>query len=605
MNIKTKKISLHISSIIVLILVISFSAILSFNFYKSSQNSFAYLEKLTNEFSHRTTSKVQNYLNNTNTSLKVISQINEEDIFKNEQLNISLMYEYLKESKYLSSMYIANKNGDFLQVRNYPKLATRKIIHKNNTFEDIWKYRDQNFITKDIKIIYDTFDARKRIWYKNVRKDKIFISTPYMFESTNELGITISFAKFDETGKKIFVVAADISLKSLNKFLKEQAIKLEGDIALISSTYSIISDTKSKDMSNISKSIYDKNINTITINASKIYFNNKKEKNITDIQNNKYIFSGNDFKIDTNSFWHLIIVIPENKILGNVKQALLETMFISFIILILFILISIKIANTISKPISMLSKDLQELKELNLDINIDNSSSIKEINDAQNSLLLLQNGLKYFSKYMPSDLVKILIKNNKELKIGGVDKNLAIMFTDIENFTTICESSKPEDLTAQLAVYFELINKIISKHNGTIDKYIGDAVMAFWGAPIDIENPVNKSVLAAIEIQKELEILNNKWQKENKPQLKTRIGVHYGKAIVGNIGSIQRMNYTIIGDSVNIAARLEAVNKNYNTYLMISQEVQSIIKNDFKTEFIDSIKLKGKNTITNIYTISS
>ena len=603
MNTKTTKISLHISSIIVLILVISFSVILSFNFYKSSQNSFAYLEKLTNEFSSRTTQKVQNYLNNTNTSLKVLAKINEEDIFKNEQLNISLMYQYLQESKYLSSIYIANSKGNFLQVRSYPKLATRKIIHKNNIFEDIWLYKDDKFNTSEIEVKYNTFDARTRIWYKNVRKDKIFISTPYMFESTKELGITISFAKFDETGKKIFVVAADISLKSLNKFLKKQALKLEGDIALISSTYSIISDTKLDNFKNITKSVYNKDIHTITVEASKSYFKNPDEKHIKDAQNNSYIFSGNDFNIDTNTFWHLIIVIPEDKILGNVKQALYETMSISFVILILFILISIKIANTISKPISILSKNLQELKDLDLSTNINNNSSIKEINDAQNSLVLLQNGLKYFSKYMPSDLVKILIKNNKEVKIGGVDKKLSIMFTDIENFTTICEASKPEDLTAQLAVYFELINTIITKHNGTIDKYIGDAVMAFWGAPIDIQNPVEKSILAAIEIQKELEILNNKWEKENKPMLKTRIGVHYGKAVVGNIGSLQRMNYTIIGDSVNIAARLEAINKNYNTYIMISQEVQSKIKGNFKTEFVDSIKLKGKNNITNIYTL--
>jgi adenylate cyclase len=603
MNKNTKKISLHISSIIILILTISFTIILSFNFYKSSNNSFEYLYKLTDQFSSKTTLKVQSYLTNTNTYLKVIAKINERDIFKNESLNITLMHEYLKENSYISSLYIANNNGDFLQVRNYPKLAIRKVTNKHNRFKDTWEYKDKNFKTKKTEIMYNNYDARKRIWYKNVKKDNIFISTPYKFYSTKELGITISYAVYNEFNEKQFVVAADIDLKSLNSFLKENAKILDAQIALVSSTHTIISDTAMTNSKFITKSIYDKEISSLTIKAAIKYLSDKKDNNIIQNNNETYIFTGNDFKVDSNSNWHLIILIPEDKILGNVKKALYETMAISFLILIVFIIISIKIANSISKPIKELSLNIENLKDLDLTTNIDNNSSIREINDAQNSLISLKNGLSYFSKYMPSDLVKILIKNNEQATIGGIQKDLAIMFTDIEGFTTISESLKPEDLTAQLAIYFELINNVITKHNGTIDKYIGDAVMAFWGAPIHIENPIEKSILAAIEIQKELEILNTKWKKENKPQLKTRIGVHYGQAVVGNIGSLQRMNYTIIGDSVNIAARLEGINKNYNTNIMVSQEVQTIIKDNFKTEFIDSIKLKGKNQVTNIYTI--
>ena len=139
------------------------------------------------------------------------------------------------------------------------------------------------------------------------------------------------------------------------------------------------------------------------------------------------------------------------------------------------------------------------------------------------------------------------------------------MFTDIEGFTTISETVTPKELTEQLSQYFELMTRIINKHNGTIDKFIGDAVMAFWGAPLEIDNCMQKTVIAAVEIQKELTVLNAIWESENKPMLKTRIGIHHGKVLVGNIGSLSRMNYTIIGDNVNIAARLEGINKNYNT----------------------------------------
>jgi len=605
MNDKTRKISFYISSIIIIILTLSFTVIISFNFYKSSQNSFEYLYKLTDQFSSKTKLKVENYLLNTNTYLKMISSVNNQNIFKNESLNISLMRSYLKENSYISSLYIANKDGNFLQVRNYPELAVRKVINDKNKFQDIWQYKNKDFQTTKTKIYYNNYDPRKRVWYKNVKKDKIYISTPYIFYSTKELGITISYAKYNNLGEKQFVVAADIDLRSLNKFLKKNALNLNGEILLLSSEKTIISDTSINNIGYITKSIYDNNISSISILAAKKYFSNKKNHSFINNKNKEYVFMVNTLKVGIDTKWYLVILIPKNKILGNVKKALYETVAIYFMILIVFIMISIKISNSISKPIMELSLNIKDLKDLDLNVNINNNSNISEINDAQKSLLSLKNGLSYFSKYMPSDLVKILIKNNEEAKIGGVEKNLSIMFTDIEGFTTISEILKPKDLTEQLAVYFELINKIISKHNGTIDKYIGDAVMAFWGAPNDIKNPVNKSVLAALEIKKELDILNNKWKKENKPQLKTRIGIHYGKAIVGNIGSMQRMNYTIIGDSVNIAARLEAINKDYHTYIMISQDVQTIIKDNFKTEFVDSVKLRGKHNPTNIYTIIS
>jgi len=154
---------------------------------------------------------------------------------------------------------------------------------------------------------------------------------------------------------------------------------------------------------------------------------------------------------------------------------------------------------------------------------------------------------------------------------------------------------------------YKLVEKftstVIKKYEGTIDKYIGDAIMAFWGAPLDVDEPVLKAVLCAVEMQKKLEIVNQAWKKEGRAELITRIGLHYGITLVGNISSKDRMNYTIMGDSVNIAARLETINKEYGTRIMISNEVNEVVKDELPTRYIGDIELKGKTKATKIYTV--
>ena len=341
-----------------------------------------------------------------------------------------------------------------------------------------------------------------------------------------------------------------------------------------------------------------------------------KYKNITNLQEQKEniiklenIFSSHNLLIkksliiDNYEAGFVLIDINLDEYTKRQEKILYSMLLILPISLILAIIISIFLSKSYTKPIIQLTKDIKELENLNLDININHNASSKEIKIAQDSLQSLKCGLDYFSKYMPLDLVKFLIRNNEQAKIGGTQKKLSIMFTDIENFTTISESTEPTLVTTQLSTYFELLTKIINKNEGTIDKFIGDSVMAFWGAPNEVENKIEKSIKTAIQIQQELNILNKKWESEGKIAFKTRIGIHFGKVIVGNIGSMDRMNYTIIGDNVNIASRLESINKTYNTNIMISEDVNNYIKDKFNTKFIDSIKLKGKNNITNIFTV--
>src|SRR5690606_15152651 len=187
-----------------------------------------------------------------------------------------------------------------------------------------------------------------------------------------------------------------------------------------------------------------------------------------------------------------------------------------------------------------------------------------------------------FAHYVPDKVVEDLIEHPELLKLGGEERELTILFSDIADFTTISENMLPSDLVSLLNEYLTEMSRIIIKQNGTIDKYIGDAILTEFGAPVMISNHAYAAVESAILMQKKLIELNKIWQQKNYPAINSRIGINTGNVIIGNMGSEQVFDYTAIGDPVNLAARLESANKFYNTKILISETTfNKINKNIF------------------------
>jgi adenylate cyclase len=202
-----------------------------------------------------------------------------------------------------------------------------------------------------------------------------------------------------------------------------------------------------------------------------------------------------------------------------------------------------------------------------------------------------------FSKYISAAVVNELVANPEKAKLGGDRRELTVFFSDIAGFTTISEQfhTKPEGLVALLNEYLDEMTAIVLKHEGTLDKYEGDAIMAFWGAPIPQKDHALRTCLASLEMQKRLAALRPKWAKEGKPGLEVRIGVNTGTMIVGNMGGQDRFDYTVIGDSVNLASRLEGANKQYGSNIMISDFTYQQVKDHVAVRELDLIQVKGKN----------
>ena len=207
-----------------------------------------------------------------------------------------------------------------------------------------------------------------------------------------------------------------------------------------------------------------------------------------------------------------------------------------------------------------------------------------------------------FGTYVSPDLVKKLQKDPTLLRLGGETKRLTFLFSDIRGFTPISEKYQkdPQGLTALINRFLDNQTQIILKHGGTIDKYMGDCIMAFWGAPLDDSNQVENATKAVLEMKESLGELNDTLAKEGLDQINTGAGINTGLCVVGNFGSSNRFDYSVLGDSVNLAARLESSCKEYDTDLIIS-EYSLVDGYDYK--FLDEVTVKGKSEPVKIYTI--
>jgi class 3 adenylate cyclase len=260
------------------------------------------------------------------------------------------------------------------------------------------------------------------------------------------------------------------------------------------------------------------------------------------------------------------------------------------------------VTNAIRKPLYKVRDEILKLKDLDVNEHIDFKSNITEVNDMIEATDKVKTGLRSFAKYVPDKVVKQLITQGKDAKIGGEKEYVTILFSDIEGFTSISENNDVHEVVTSLNEYFDIYVKCLEESGATVDKFIGDAVMAFWNAPNKVENHEFVSVKTAMEIVKEIDNLNQKWKSEGKKFIfKTRIGINSGEVIVGNIGSTNRINYTVTGDPVNLASRLESANKQYNTKILVSESIYNKTNDLIDYYYIDTVKVKGKEVYVKVY----
>ena len=210
---------------------------------------------------------------------------------------------------------------------------------------------------------------------------------------------------------------------------------------------------------------------------------------------------------------------------------------------------------------------------------------------------------RLFGRYVSRDVYNQLLEHPEKAELGGGRREMTVLFSDIRGFTSITENGNPEELVSQLNDYFTRMVDVVFHHKGTVDKFVGDMVMALFGAPVDDVDHAEHAVAAAVEMVRELGALNEKWAGQGRARLDIGVGVNSGEMIAGNIGSSSIMSYTVIGDNVNLGSRLESLNKDYRSRIIISDATRARLTGTYDIRPLGEVVVKGKTRPVSIFEV--
>lgn len=287
--------------------------------------------------------------------------------------------------------------------------------------------------------------------------------------------------------------------------------------------------------------------------------------------------------------------ISADAVLARERDFQLLVVVLGAIVAVITIPIGLVFAAWIRNPLREVSREMDRISILDLDHEEVIASRITEVDQMGRELDDMKKGLRSFRKYVPAQLVRKLLELGVEAELGGAEEEVSIFFSDIAGFTSIAEKLSPEQLVEYLGEYLSTLTETLLEYDATVDKYIGDGVMAFWNAPAQQPEHAYLACRATLECMKRIGELNRRWEQEGRGvMLRTRFGVHTGKAIVGNMGSRQRLAYTLLGDNVNLASRLEGANKAYGTEVLVSAATYEKVKGRILGRRIDRVAVKGR-----------
>lgn len=502
----------------------------------------------------------------------------------------------------------ADTNGNVFDIERNGEnsFSTQEVSHDGKqALLTMTYYNSKGTITN--KTIQKTnYDPRQRPWYINAEKEgKLVWSDIFKYQAMGEgfLGTGVSSPVYDQHGKLKGVIFVGVRLDNFQRALNHISLTEHSLLFLVTMKGQVLATSKSPTQFDLSHHTVDINQTGIPglSTSFKHFVNHKKNAFIIREGSERYVATFLPLPEKLKGSWMIGVLIPESDFISVLKKANIITISIGFIILLLGIIIVSKLVNLIVNPLKKIATEAEEIKHFHLDGDQHIHSRIKEIRDISKDIYSMKVGLRAFKKYVPADLVRQLIEHGEDAKIGGTKKQLAIFFSDIQDFTKIAEKMDPNELMIHICEYLDELSTIIDQHSGTIDKYIGDSIMAFWGAPSPQPFSCDKAAKAALACVKRSTELNEKWQSQGKPIFFTRIGLHLGDAIVGNLGSSHHLNYSAVSDAINVASRLEGINKIYGTQIIVSESVYQVIKNDFVLRILDFIAPKGKSQANFIY----
>jgi len=406
-------------------------------------------------------------------------------------------------------------------------------------------------------------------WFVAAMKtDSIVVTGPYRF-SDGHMGLTMSLRWTDTTGNPRGVFTIDFFIEEMSRKLAA-LVGTSGDAVLLDADGHLLANagaTRPPDLADLARSAaasYGSDLQkmetgrTTTTDVQSAGNRERMRASLTPI----------DVGLDGN--WILVTVESYHDLYTPLYRLHIAIAAVSALVVLLALDGAWWLAGSLSRPMNALSDEAQRIRRFELDEPIRMRSIIVEVESLIESMKAMKEGLRSFGRFVPKRVVERLIASGGAASLGGERCELTLMFSDIAGFTTISEHMDPEQVMLRISHYFDAMSDAIHSNQGVVDKYIGDAIMAIWNAPRRDPDHAANACRALLACMRANEALDLKAAGAGMPPLPTRFGLHTGEAIIGNIGSADRMQYTALGADVNLASRLEPLNKRYGTRNLVS-----------------------------------
>jgi adenylate cyclase len=451
------------------------------------------------------------------------------------------------------------------------------------------------------------YDARKRVWYRDtMQSDRPLVSSPYPSFSIGTPMITLSAPL---RGHVRGVIAADLKLDKFSELVQAQRPGEHGTVVIFDSFGVLIADPDYPRLieharMHASWRLPDiGEMRTGLVGAVMRRWNGGDhfEGSVRGEDERNYLFRLQKFSQGDQFGGFSLLLAAEDDFAQNVRALQIKGLIIALIAGSCFVPGVWIFGSRMSTSLKRITAQASQLRLLAAPDTGTVTSRVKEIDELGRTMAVARRAIWSFARFVPKDIVKGIIDHSISTELGGVRQEVSILFTDVTNFTGIAEAADPDSLMHQTSRHFGALTEAFHAEDGTVDKFIGDSAMVFWNAPHLQADHVERACRAALAARAASDALNGLFEAEGLPLFAVRVGIHVGEAVVGNVGSEERMNYTVLGNSVNLAARLEGLNKEYGTTILVSDAVRKRAEHCFRFKAVASVIAKGMTRETQVY----
>jgi adenylate cyclase len=434
-----------------------------------------------------------------------------------------------------------------------------------------------------------SYDPRPRPWYLAALQTKgVATSSVHVFTSIGRPGLTLSQQLATDDGEVFGVFGADLLTVTLSSFLAERAIGKDGLVFILDEEGRLLGYPNAEKAliqrgGTVDIAKPDEIDDKVTADAVRLRATGSGDHFRAELgaSGKPYLVSFSRFPEEFGKNWTIGVIVAESEFVGPLHQASLVILVIGLAFLVLASIGVVWASRLLTRPIQALTAETRRIRALDLSEEVNVRSGVEEIHTLSMALGAMKTALRSFVAYVPKDLVHHIIDSGMATDIGGERRQLTLLFTDLAGFTRTSEFMAPEDVAGRLSIYFESMSEAISRQRGTIDKFIGDSIMALWNAPTPDDDHVANACRAVLACRAVSEGLSFDLTANKFPPMPTRFGLHTGMVVVGNIGSRDRMQYTALGAEVNLASRLEGLNKAFGTTALVSGAVEEVVRDRF------------------------